>query len=162
MKIGILADTHDHIDNTLYFLNQFNHEGVQLVIFAGDLVSPFTVEPFIKAGIPVKGIFGNNEGERNIIQYKFNKAGFEISKQPINITTEERKIVVFHKLPDTNLDKVDADIIICAHTHKREVRNEKNHLIINPGEACGWVTGEPTAIILSLPDGELKWLTKET
>jgi len=162
MKIGILADTHDHLDNTSYFLNQFKSECVQFIIFAGDLVSPFTVEPFKKVGISVKGVFGNNEGERDLIQYKFNEAGIEIKKPPINITIEGKKIIVFHKLPDIHLDEINADIIICAHTHKREVRNEKNHLIINPGEVCGWLTGEATAVILSLPDLKLKWLIKET
>ncbi|MGQ9705448.1 MAG: metallophosphoesterase [bacterium] len=162
MKIGILADTHDHIENTSYFLNQFITEDVQLIIFAGDLVSPFAVEPFIKTRIPVKGIFGNNEGEKDLIQHKFREVGFEISKAPVSINIEGKKIIVFHTLLDTFTDKIPADIIISAHTHKREVRNEGNCLFINPGEVCGWITSEASALILSLPEGELKWLIKET
>ncbi|RLC41425.1 MAG: YfcE family phosphodiesterase [Candidatus Coatesbacteria bacterium] len=162
MKIGILADTHDHIDNTQYFLEKFYMKDVHLVIFAGDLVSPFAISPFKKVGIPVKGVFGNNEGERELIRHKFKEVGFKIVEPPLNLKIEEEFISLFHRLPHPIPDDIDSNIIIFAHTHRREVKREGGRLLINPGEVCGWVTGEATAVILSIPDGEIEWIFKVT
>ena len=40
--------------------------------------------------------------------------------------------------------------MIHGHTHQQEMKTRGDALILNPGEACGWLTGSPTAAILDL------------
>ena len=67
MKIGILADSHDHVVNLKKAITFFNAEKVELIYHCGDWVSPFVFEFLYwecKPEAPVKGVFGNNEGDR--------------------------------------------------------------------------------------------------
>jgi predicted phosphodiesterase len=61
MKIGLISNSHDHIDNIRKAAQTFKDRGVSLVIHAGDIVSPPALKPF--QGMRIAGIFGNNDGE---------------------------------------------------------------------------------------------------
>ena len=54
MKIGLISDTHDNIDNILKAVREFNNREVDIVLHSGDFVSPIAVESF--AGIKLVGI----------------------------------------------------------------------------------------------------------
>ncbi|MBS3813049.1 metallophosphoesterase family protein, partial [Candidatus Bipolaricaulota bacterium] len=43
------------------------------------------------------------------------------------------------------------DVIVYGHTHKIDVQQGKP-LVINPGEAGGWLTGRSTVAILDLKE----------
>ena len=42
MKIGMMADTHDNLNNIKKAVEIFNQEKIDLLLHAGDFVSPFT------------------------------------------------------------------------------------------------------------------------
>ncbi|HCL90984.1 MAG TPA: YfcE family phosphodiesterase, partial [Candidatus Atribacteria bacterium] len=46
MKIGIISDTHDNLPKIKKAVGIFNREKVELVLHAGDFVSPFTFLEF--------------------------------------------------------------------------------------------------------------------
>ena len=46
MKIGLISDTHDNIQNIQNAVSLFNDTHVSFVIHAGDIVSPRAVEAF--------------------------------------------------------------------------------------------------------------------
>jgi putative phosphoesterase len=46
------------------------------------------------------------------------------------------------------------DLIIRGHTHKTDVIEGKT-MVINPGETCGYLSGEKTVILLDTAD--LSW-----
>ena len=46
MKIGLISDTHDNIQKTQNAIMSFKDRNVEIVIHAGDIVSPETVEVF--------------------------------------------------------------------------------------------------------------------
>ena len=71
MKIGIISDTHDNIDNILKSVREFNNRQVDLVLHAGDFVSPIAVESF--AGIKLVGILGNNDTDIRGLTSAFDK-----------------------------------------------------------------------------------------
>ena len=63
MKIGILSDTHDDIDNTNKAIDIFQENDVKAVIHAGDIISPPVIREFYRLtqnGVKFFGIFGNN------------------------------------------------------------------------------------------------------
>jgi len=46
-----------------------------LVLHAGDFVSPFTALEFKNLNCPLKGVFGNNDGDKLYLQEKFKGIG---------------------------------------------------------------------------------------
>jgi putative phosphoesterase len=59
MKIGLISDTHDNIENIRKAIREFNEKNVDLVLHAGDFSSPIAVESF--AGVKLVGVLGNND-----------------------------------------------------------------------------------------------------
>jgi len=59
MKIGIISDTHDDIDNIKKAVKIFKDKGIKTVIHLGDIVAPPAIKFF--KGFKLIGIFGNNE-----------------------------------------------------------------------------------------------------
>jgi len=150
--IGILADTHDHIEATTRAVNLFNDEKVSMVIHAGDLVSPFSVEPLKKLEVPIKYVFGNNERERERIKKKMDGMDVETG-DCIEIEYKNIKIVAYHGENPFILEALiqckQYDVVVTAHTHQPEVSNEEGVLVVNPGEVCGYLTGRKTVALLN-------------
>jgi putative phosphoesterase len=48
------------------------------------------------------------------------------------------------------------NIIVHGHTHKAEVYSKGKTLIVNPGEACGYLTGKSTIAVLNTERREAK------
>ena len=66
--IGIMSDSHDHMEAIKDAVKVFNSANVDLVIHAGDLIAPFTVNEFKNLQSPMEAIYGNNDGERRMLQ----------------------------------------------------------------------------------------------
>jgi putative phosphoesterase len=154
--IGIMSDSHDNLKAIRSALDVFNQANVELVIHAGDLISPFTAMEFEKLNAPLEAIFGNNDGERQGLRLAYEKLCVLEDFKELKING--RKVAVIH---GTNQALVDAlqksgnyDLIIMGHTHKTDVIEGKT-MVINPGETCGYLSGEKTVILLDTAD--LSW-----
>lgn len=144
MRVGIFADTHDHLANIRLAVDRFNAEQVELVLFAGDLVSTFAVPPLRKLQAPLVACFGDNEGNKPGLLAGFQLVG-QLSEPPVRLTTDDgtRFIVTHMKRQLRGLD--DYDVAIFGHTHKPLIeRDDAGRLLINPGETSGWTFGRPT------------------
>ena len=75
MKIGIISDTHDDIENVRRNIDIFNKEEVQYVIHAGDYVFPGIVMEFKNLNARLVGVLGNNDGERGLLLKAFLEVG---------------------------------------------------------------------------------------
>ena len=51
------------------------------------------------------------------------------------------------------------DIVIHGSSHLQSQKKISNTLVINPGEACGWIHGKCTAAILDTETGEVENIT---
>ncbi|MEM1537962.1 MAG: metallophosphoesterase family protein [Thermoproteota archaeon] len=47
-------------------------------------------------------------------------------------------------------------VVVHGHTHRARSEVIGNCLVVNPGEACGYVNGVSTVAVLSLPGREVK------
>lgn len=172
MKIAVISDTHDHRDNILKAVSIMNERNVEALIHCGDYIAPFVKKWFDGLNDIIKenfyGVFGNNDGEITYIREvlgqicKFTENGLEHI-----LELRGKKIFVAHfPRPETiealaNSGKFD--IILSGHTHN--VVNEKKDtgvLVINPGEACGYLTGKATFVIIDteIMEAEVIELTK--
>ncbi len=157
MKIGIMSDTHDNLPQIKKAVEIFNREKVELVLHAGDFVSPFTFLEFKNINCPLKGVFGNNDGDKLYLQEKFKVIG-ELYPAPYIVKINNKNVIMLHKekLIDALAESQRYDVIIYGHTHRSDLRKIGKTLIINPGECGGWLTGKSTIALLDLKTLEAK------
>ena len=149
MIIGIISDTHDHMPVIRKAVDLCNARQVGHVIHAGDFTSPFTFRALKHLTCEFIGIYGNNDGERVLLQ-KLSKQ--RIFTQPYILDLAGRKIVIMHEhqVVDALADSGHYDLVIYGHTHEPDIRKRGNTLIVNPGELSGWLYGKCTMAIADL------------
>ena len=149
MKIGIISDTHDNLPQIKKAVTFFNREKVDLVLHAGDIVSPFTALEFKDLDCSFRGIFGNNDGDKLYLREKFKNIG-KLFPTPYITEIEHKNIIMLHKekLIESLIKSQKYDIIIYGHTHRLDLRKIGKTLIVNPGECGGWLTGKSTVALL--------------
>lgn len=157
MKVGIFADTHDHLDNIRRVVKLFNDRQVETVLFAGDLVSTFAVPPLRQLNCPLLGCFGDNEGNKTGLQGGFRVLG-EIREAPAVYTLKDgTRVVIVHMERQLNGFQDEFDIAVYGHTHRPQVkRNAEGKLFINPGESSGWTFNNPTVAFLETETEEVE------
>ncbi len=146
-KIGIISDTHDNLPKIKKAVEIFNKEEVNFVLHAGDIVAPFSIEKLVDLKCDWRAVFGNNDGEKEGLKKRSNN---KVLEPPIKIKLGGKKILLTHDLQKVR-DLEDAEIVIFGHTHEKKYYKEGGRFFINPGEAGGWLKGESTICILSLP-----------
>ena len=147
--IGILSDTHDNLTRVRQAVRLFDDAGCDLVVHAGDFVAPFTVEELRNLRVPVRAVFGNCDGERAGLARAFQGLG-EIAKPPLRFEHAGRRFLVCHL--DTPVERYLAekscDVLVFGHTHKPLIEHRDGALLVNPGEAGGWLRGRSTVALL--------------
>lgn len=163
MLVGVFADVHDHVDNLRRAIVEFNRRRCDLVLFAGDFVSPLVVPPLRKLTCPLIACFGDNDGNRTGIAGGMRIVG-TLGEPPFGVSLRDgTKILLTHQLEHVRGLCDGANVVIWAHTHKPNIaRDAAGRLLLNPGETAGWVFRKPTiavfdsqtreAEIISLPE----------
>ncbi len=149
MRIGIFADSHDHLDNIRRAVAVFNEVECQLVVFAGDLVSTIAVPPLRKLNCPLIGCFGDNEGNRLGIRGGMRIIG-HLAEPPFGFRAADgTRILVTHQAELLHGQAEGSDVVIFGHTHRASIRRDRaGRLLVNPGEVGGWTYGRPSVAIL--------------
>ena len=161
MKVGIITDTHDHMINIKKSVEIFKAEQIDVMIHAGDFIAPFSLIPFKDLNVPIHAVFGNNDGEKDGLLARANDIGFQIHSSFYRFELEG-KIFLVHHYPIAKEDVIeqfsDCDYIITGHTHKKHIEmvEECETLLINPGEACGYVEDQNLLGLLDPDSGEYK------
>lgn len=147
MRIGIFADSHDHLDNIRRAVKCFNDENVDLVLFAGDLVSTIAVPPLRRLHAPLVACFGDNDGNKIGLAAGFAVVG-RLIEPPARVVTDDGLRIVLTHMKRQLRDIHDYDIAVFGHSHKPRVeRDAVGRLMINPGETGGWSFGRATIVL---------------
>jgi len=149
MKIGIMADIHDNVDNLRHAIGLFNAHQCGMILLAGDLVSPLVVPSMRKLTGKVVACFGDNDGNKPGIAGGMKIVG-TLGYPPFCVQTHDGlKIVMVHQLNELRDCLEDEDVVVFAHTHRPSIVEDRNgRLFINPGEVGGWMFRKPTVVIL--------------
>lgn len=159
MKVGIMSDTHDALQYFSKAVHYFEKQDCKALFHGGDFVSPFAFK--ILGGFPgaVYCVFGNNEGERVFIRQiasQFDNVHLEDEIATAGI--EGKRFLIKHR-PDgveNYAHSGDFDYVLYGHTHKIDIRRENSTAIINPGEACGYLSGRPTIALLNTDNDDVQ------
>jgi hypothetical protein len=164
MIVGLMADTHDCLPMVDKAVKRLNGEGVGLVLHAGDYVAPFVIPRFKELKAKLIGVFGNNDGDRELLKKRFSEnANLEIRGNFAEITVDVLKIALLHgsdeELLKTLIKSEVFDVVVYGHTHKAEIYRNGKTLVVNPGEVCGYLSGKSTIALLDTTKHEAKLTT---
>jgi hypothetical protein len=163
MRIAFLSDTHDRVDVIKRIFKEISSSGIDTVFHLGDIVAPFVVR-FIKEeyGGKLYIVYGNNDGDRLLLKERFEEIGAVIKPPPLEVEIGGRRIIAMHEpLSVEALTKSGSfDVVAFGHTHNFVLNKIGDTLLLNPGEACGYLSGKNTYIIVDLEtlDGEKREL----
>jgi putative phosphoesterase len=152
MRVGVMADSHDRVPAVAELLRRMAEAGVGLVLHAGDYCSPFSLRPFRDLNMALAGVFGNNDGDREGLKaYAASSLGGELYESPHSVDLDGHRVLLVHEVNEAATRSVEAHaVVIHGGSHQRYVRAQGDALIIDPGEACGWLFGVPSAVIVDL------------
>lgn len=153
MLVGLIADTHDRLPIVEVAVKKFNAEKVDLVLHAGDYVAPFVIPKFKDLNAKLIGVFGNNDGDHELLKKRFSEySNLEIRGNFAQIIIDDVKIALIHGTEDALLkaliESEGFDVVVHGHSHKAEIYRKGKTLVINPGEACGYLSGKSTIALL--------------
>ena len=170
MLLGIMSDTHDHLDNTRRASELLVDAGVDMVLHLGDIVSPFTLR--LLASVldkPLVGVFGNNDGDKLLLYRIASDKGWRLAEAPLIMELEGRRLLLLHGWgpAENTVGLVEAlaysksfDAILYGHTHKVDHRRMDGTLVLNPGAVSGYLAEKPSLALLNLEsmEAEIKYL----
>ena len=153
MKIGIISDTHDNLPMVEKAVKKLNKEDVELVLHAGDYVSPFTIPKFKALNMKFIGVFGNNDGDHEFLKKRFSECpNCEVRGRFAEVKVGGFKIALLHgdetELLNALINCGGFNAVVHGHSHAKVSRRNGKTLIVNPGEVCGYLTGKATIALL--------------
>ena len=77
-------------------IKQLNILNVELVLHAGDYISPFVSSSFKQLEAPLIGVFGNNDGDRTLLKKKFAEFGADIRGRFAFVVVDCLRIALLH------------------------------------------------------------------
>jgi len=160
--VGLISDTHDNQKAVDEASKVFIAKNVGLILHAGDWIAPFTLMRLAKAKIPIIGVFGNNDGEKKFMREVATKNNVKLEEEIAVIKYGGLKIALIHGTNNVILEALAKssmfDVVVYGHTHKRDLRKINETLLINPGEACGYLSGEASVAILDTKTNNVEFI----
>lgn len=158
MRVGIIADTHDRVPAVAELVQRLVAGGASLLMHAGDHCSPFSLAPVNDASIPMLGVFGRNDGDpEGLAAVAAQGVGTELYESPHSFEVGGKQILLVHDLGDITQRSVEQhQFVFHGSTHRVELKTRGDTLLLNPGEACGWLYGSCTAALLDLETAEVE------
>ena len=151
MRIGVVSDTHNHLRNVGRIVELFNAARVERVVHTGDITQAKTLEVFAGLEMPMVGVYGNNDVERDALEHAATDVGIELVDPPLRLEWCERRIVVVHDpLEIEGSWSTDHDAILHGHNHRTIHEHREGCLVFNPGECAGMMTGHNSIGVVDL------------
>jgi putative phosphoesterase len=149
LLIGAISDTHDNLPMVKKAIDRLNQAEVSLVLHAGDITSPFTPKMFSELKPPMIVTYGNNDAERELLKKRFTEIGKEVRGLFAEVEVDGVRVALTHgdeaDLINSLIKTQIYHLIVCGHTHQQKSYASGVTTIMNPGEVCGYLTGESTA-----------------
>jgi len=169
LKIGIISDSHDNKDNIIKTVSLINERKLDMLIHCGDYIAPFVKKWFDKLDDSIKknfyGVFGNNDGERLFLKKNLGQiCQFAENSNELILECDGKKIFATHMLKTATIEALansgNFDIILYGHTHQlQQKKMDSGVLILNPGEICGYLTGNSTFALIETNKMEIEIIT---
>ena len=135
MRLGVISDTHGHVQYAMEGIAALEAAGVEEVLHCGDIGVPAIIPLF--AGWPTHFVFGNTDHDLADLRMAIGEAGQTCHERFGDITLSDRRIALLHGDDTSRLMQAiasnDYDLVCYGHTHEREQHQEGRTLVLNPG-----------------------------
>ena len=137
MLIGAISDTHDNLPLIEKAVKILNEQKVGLVLHAGDYVAGFVIPKLAKLNCPLIGVFGNNDGDHELLKKRFSEtANCTIHDRFTQLTIEGYRIGLLHghetELLNALIDSGYFDAVIHGHSHNKGIEQKGKTLYHKP------------------------------
>jgi putative phosphoesterase len=161
MLIGLLSDTHDHLDAMVAAMRVLRAAGAEYFLHGGDVGGDGILD--VLAGDKAAFVFGNNDWDRRELARHANSIGVQCLDDFGELTLAGKTFAITHGDDMARLKRIHRDqrhdYLITGHTHvKRDERIGKIRWI-NPGAL--YRAREKTVAVLDPEKDTLKFLTVE-
>lgn len=157
MKAAILSDTHENMEAIDSACALIKEEKAELILHAGDIISPIALRRFQNAGALMIAVYGNNDGERLLLEETIRSFG-AITQGFYEGELAGKKVLMMHEPRglEALVRSQSYDLIVYGHTHKVDMRKEGKTTVINPGELGGWLHAEKNFVMMDIPSMEYR------
>lgn len=152
MKIGIISDTHDDIENIKKAVKIFKSMKIKKVIHLGDVVAPPAIKFF--EGLELTGIFGNNDGYKQYLLKTYESIGGELMGDFAVIDLDGLSLALYHgEFEEITMALAKSgkyDFVLSGHLHTSRIERHGDTLLVNPGSAHRYFSNDknPTIAVL--------------
>lgn len=145
MKIAILSDSHDHVENLRKVVNDIKGN-IEAAIFCGDFCAPFMPPVLAELNIPIYACPGNNDEDQigQVLKGGENFQWTPLAAEFGEVELGGKKIAFCHypKLGELLSKSGEYDAVFYGHTHEQLNVMNGNTLLVNPGAICGIQKGK--------------------
>lgn len=162
MILGLLSDTHGHVDRTQKALQLLLDAGASELIHCGDLGSESIMDLLFEQqenGVPVTAVMGNvDEWDPGLLLYA-KKLKLPLARLQ-RLERDGLQIAVFHGHDHRTMDQLlkdpDLDLLFTGHTHVPKDETVGSVRVINPGAV--YRANPPGLSVLDTKTGILTFL----
>jgi putative phosphoesterase len=152
LLIGLVSDTHDNLQAIAEAVKIFNSKKVGFVLHAGDHVAPFTYAAYKGLGCKLVGVYGNVDGDRGLLRERFSSVGFKVESDFEELEVDGVRIALLHGVHPQIVEALALSgkyhVVVHGHTHVKRAERIGKTLVVNPGEACGYIYGTRSVALL--------------
>ncbi len=151
----VISDTHDNLEKIRHFVQEANKRNVTHVFHCGDIISPFALAEFTKGNFDFHGVFGNNDGEVILLNQK---SSGRVRKGPLELVIDGYRVLLMHEpcALEALLESNYYDFIFYGHIHKVDIRKSVKTVLINPGDASGYLSNQATVVFVNPQTKEIE------
>ena len=135
MRLGVVSDTHGHVESTRAAIRALDEEQVAAVVHCGDIGSAEVVALF--TAWPTHFVFGNVDYDEAELSRAIRSAEQTCHGRFGALELAARKIAFLHSddrdLFEQTVDSGDWDLVCYGHTHVAEQHKAGRTLVLNPG-----------------------------
>ncbi|MDB6071004.1 MAG: hypothetical protein JWL81_2175 [Verrucomicrobiales bacterium] len=141
MKIAVLSDCHDHLENLARALRLVAESGAERLFYLGDFCAPITLAALAEGfSGPVDAVFGNNDGDVFLLCRVASRHPHVTLHAPLaELEIGGRRIALNH-YPELAVRLAESqayDAVFSGHDHQKYIHQKGRTLWANPGEIMG-------------------------
>ena len=159
MNVAVMSDSHDHIWNLRKALSIVKAEAADMIIHCGDFVAPFILNELDETGIPIHGVFGNNDGDQYLLTKLSLTALSNITLHGLvgQIDLKGFNIGFTHQgmVGEGLASSGNYNMVCCGHSHEYLLKHIGKTIFLNPGEVMG-KDGSPGFCLVDTNTAEIK------
>lgn len=155
MRIGVVSDTHGHLEYARPAVELLSLENVEQILHCGDIGSVEVVKLF--ADWPAHFVFGNTDFDKQTLRDAMQKCGHTCHELFGDFELGGRRIALLHGHERHQLREAvssdDYDLVCTGHTHERSLHRQGRTVLLNPGAL--YRTAEHSVAVVDLETLEI-------